>query len=183
VPRQSISKKLRFDVFKRDQFQCVYCGAHPSETVLLEIDHVHPVVEGGTNDIDNLVTSCLECNRGKGAELLTTVPQSMAEKAVMVAEREAQIKAYYEILSQKKQRKDDEIKSIMSIPVERFDLSRIDRRDLESVRRFLDHLNFFEVQEAMETACAKKYGMYGAFKYFCGICWSKIKNKTPRVAS
>lgn len=28
MARKSISKKLRFDVFKRDGFKCQYCGAH-----------------------------------------------------------------------------------------------------------------------------------------------------------
>ena len=36
------------------------------DDVILEVDHVLPVCEGGTNDIDNLVTSCKDCNRGKG---------------------------------------------------------------------------------------------------------------------
>jgi hypothetical protein len=38
--------------------------------VFLEIDHICPIAEGGTNHISNLVTSCRDCNRGKGAELL-----------------------------------------------------------------------------------------------------------------
>jgi 5-methylcytosine-specific restriction endonuclease McrA len=40
--RKPLSKKLRFEVFKRDGFSCQYCGAHPPD-VLLEIDHVIPV--------------------------------------------------------------------------------------------------------------------------------------------
>jgi hypothetical protein len=69
APRR-ISKRARFYVLKRDQFKCVYCGATPSETVFLEIDHVRPIAEGGTNHISNLVAACRDCNRGKGAELL-----------------------------------------------------------------------------------------------------------------
>lgn len=175
MPRQSISKKLRFDVFKRDQFQCAYCGAHPSETVLLEIDHVHPVVEGGTNDIDNLVTSCFDCNRGKGAELLAIIPQSMADKAIIVAEREAQIRAYYEILEAKKQRKDEELWSVADIFMDKFAETDITRSRISSIRMFLERLNVIEVREAMEIACDKKYHKGGAFAYFCGICWNKIK--------
>lgn len=50
MSRSSISKKTRFDVFKRDGFCCSYCAAHPSESVLLEIDHIKPVADGGAND-------------------------------------------------------------------------------------------------------------------------------------
>jgi len=56
-------------VFKRDRFTCQYCGAKAPDAVL-NCDHVHPVAEGGTNDILNLVTACEACNGGKGARLL-----------------------------------------------------------------------------------------------------------------
>jgi len=66
--RETIGQKLRFEVFKRDGFTCQYCGGHPP-LVSLEVDHVDPVAKGGTNAIDNLITSCEECNRGKGDRL------------------------------------------------------------------------------------------------------------------
>lgn len=175
MSRLQISKKLRFDVFKRDLFQCVYCGAHPSETVILEIDHIHPVAEGGTNDIDNLVTACWDCNRGKGAGLLTTVPQSLEEKAAATLERETQIRAYYEILEAKKQRRDDELWSIADIYMQRFSEDSILRSRLASIRTFLDRLDYPEVREAMEIAVDKMHSRAPAFRYFCGICWRKIK--------
>lgn len=176
MSRIQISKKTRFDVFKRDQFQCAYCGAHPSETVLLEVDHIHPVAEGGTNDIDNLVTACWDCNRGKGAGLLTTIPQSLEDKATQTAEREAQIRAYYEILELRKERKDEEMWSVADIFMERFGDGTIHRDRLVSIRMFLERLNVFAVREAMEIACARKYSTGPAFKYFCGVCWNKIKS-------
>lgn len=176
MSRTAISKKTRFDVFKRDQFQCAYCGAHPSETVLLEVDHIHPVAEGGTNDIDNLVTACWACNRGKGAGLLSSIPQSIDDKAAQVAEREAQIRAYYEILELRKERKDEEMWSVAEIFMERFSDDSIHRDRLNSIRMFLERLNVFAVRDAMELACARKYSQNPAFKYFCGICWNKIKD-------
>src|ERR1043166_5770992 len=91
--RKALSKKTRFDTFKRDGFRCQYCGAHPPG-VLLHVDHVVAVAGGGTNDIDNLVTACEPCNLGKGARSLQVVPQSLAEKAAAVAEREEQLLGY-----------------------------------------------------------------------------------------
>ncbi|WP_116654403.1 HNH endonuclease [Pelagibacterium sediminicola] len=173
--RQTVGKKLRFDVFKRDQFQCVYCGATPSESVLLEVDHVHPVAAGGTNDIDNLVTACFACNRGKGAEPLTTVPQSLEEKAALVQEREAQIRAYYEVLEQRRARKDEELWAVADIFMERFNEDSILRSRLSSIRMFLERLSFYDVLEAMEIAADKKHSPNPCFTYFCGICWRKIK--------
>jgi hypothetical protein len=60
----SLSKRLRFEVLKRDNFTCQYCGAKPPDTVL-EIDHVHPRCEGGKDEMSNLKTACWNCNRGK----------------------------------------------------------------------------------------------------------------------
>lgn len=56
-----IPEKLYMTVFERDEYKCVYCGS----TETLEIDHVIPVCQGGTNDIENLVTACRHCNRSK----------------------------------------------------------------------------------------------------------------------
>jgi len=67
--RKSISKRLRFEVFKRDSFTCQYCG-QAAPDVVLHIDHIAPVAGGGDNDILNLITSCESCNLGKGAKTL-----------------------------------------------------------------------------------------------------------------
>lgn len=68
--RKGISKKLRFEVFKRDSFTCQYCG-RVAPNIILEIDHINPISKGGKNDILNLTTSCFDCNRGKGNKKLT----------------------------------------------------------------------------------------------------------------
>lgn len=60
--RKPIPNYIRFQVFKRDRFTCQYCGRSGVE---LEVDHIQPVANGGTNDLDNLITACKDCNRGK----------------------------------------------------------------------------------------------------------------------
>ena len=70
MAREPISKKLRFEIFKRDSFACQYCGKKAPE-VVLQCDHIKPVADGGTNDILNLITSCVDCNFGKGAQQLS----------------------------------------------------------------------------------------------------------------
>lgn len=61
----AIGVRLRFSILKRDHFRCVYCGAEAKDA-RLEIDHVVPRCEGGTDDPQNLVTACWLCNAGKG---------------------------------------------------------------------------------------------------------------------
>jgi 5-methylcytosine-specific restriction endonuclease McrA len=68
-----ISKRVRFAILERDNFTCRYCGRQ-SDAVKLEIDHLTPVSQGGTNDESNLFTSCFDCNRGKAAK---TIPRRL----------------------------------------------------------------------------------------------------------
>ena len=78
--RKGIPKSVRFEVLKRDRFACRYCGAKAPD-VLLVMDHVVPVAEGGGNDIMNLVAACEGCNQGKGARRLDDHGLAHAERA------------------------------------------------------------------------------------------------------
>ena len=64
--RRAIPRKTRFEIFERDNFTCQYCGAKAPHAQL-QIDHIFPVSKGGGNEKSNLVTACVECNGGKGA--------------------------------------------------------------------------------------------------------------------
>jgi HNH endonuclease len=70
--RQSTGKRLRFRILERDGFRCCYCGRSPNEDpdVILNVDHVTPVAEGGRDHEDNLTTSCRDCNFGKADTIL-----------------------------------------------------------------------------------------------------------------
>lgn len=80
--RIGLSKKIRFEVFKRDSFTCQYCGRSAPE-VKLEVDHIKPVSKNGDNEITNLITSCKDCNAGKS-------DRELSNDAV-VAKRKAQL--------------------------------------------------------------------------------------------
>ncbi|MCE2942553.1 MAG: HNH endonuclease [Gemmatimonadota bacterium] len=59
----------REELFARDGWRCVYCGAvQPAEA--LSVDHVHPRVKGGDHSSGNLVTACIACNSRKGGRSL-----------------------------------------------------------------------------------------------------------------
>jgi hypothetical protein len=62
----AVSKRLRYEVLKRDGHACRYCGRTAPE-VKLTIDHVVPTTLGGSDDPDNLVTACSDCNSGKSS--------------------------------------------------------------------------------------------------------------------
>ncbi len=63
--------KLRWDVFKRDNFTCQYCGRNvKDDKIKLEADHIIPRSKKGKTIMNNLITSCFECNQGKKVDLL-----------------------------------------------------------------------------------------------------------------
>jgi hypothetical protein len=170
--RKPLSKKTRFEVFKRDAFACQYCGAHPPSAVL-ECDHIIPVAEGGKNDIDNLITACFDCNRGKGAISLSVAPQSLSDKAALVAEREEQLRGYSQILEARRQRLDDETWRVLEIMDPK--VATVPRDQFNSARMFIEKLGVHEVLDAMEIAMASTASYRNTFKYFCGVCWNKIR--------
>lgn len=170
--RKQISKRVRFEVFKRDGFTCQYCGAHPPGT-LLHVDHIEAVARGGGNEIDNLVTACEACNLGKGARALTTVPESLAEKATRIAEAEEQLAGYGEIMRAKLDRVESDCWEVVKALTGEDQI----RRDwFQSIKNFVEKLGSFEVVEAAEIArAAKPWSEANRFKYFCGVCWNKLR--------
>lgn len=62
----SISKRLRYEIFRRDAYICRYCGRFPPD-VQLTVDHVIPEALGGLTEPGNLVTACQDCNAGKSS--------------------------------------------------------------------------------------------------------------------
>lgn len=69
MTRAPIGPKLRFEILRRDEFRCRYCGCS-GDDVKLHIDHVIPVKAGGPTDRRNLITACSDCNLGKAASIL-----------------------------------------------------------------------------------------------------------------
>ncbi|MGD9989392.1 HNH endonuclease [Pseudonocardia sp.] len=62
----AVTKRLRYEILRRDNHACRYCGATAPD-VKLTIDHVVPTALGGTDEPTNLVTACAPCNSGKSA--------------------------------------------------------------------------------------------------------------------
>ena len=172
--RKSIGNSKRFEIFKRDQFICQYCGNHPPK-IILEIDHIIPVSKGGDNEEDNLITSCFECNRGKAARDLSIIPKSLSEKAKEIAEKEKQLLAYQQIIQDQKDRIETEVWEILEyLGLVGSDGSAY-KSQIISITMFIKRLGFHEVLDAAEICFSSRVYDDNKFKYFCGICWRKIK--------
>lgn len=175
MARKSLSKKIRFEVFKRDNFTCQYCGATPPD-VILHIDHIHPVADGGTNDIDNLITACQPCNTGKGARLLSSAPKTLKEKAAAMKEATDQLAEYNKILQDKAIQLEKHAWEVVSALEGFKSVDSCNKEDLQSIKQFLKRMPLQYVIDAAEKADAKfPHRKLAKFKYFCGICWNIIR--------
>ncbi len=180
--RKPIGKKLRFEVFKRDSFTCQYCGRSAPD-VILEVDHIQPVAEGGENDLLNLITSCHDCNAGKGKRRLSDRQSIQKEKKQLdeLQKRREQMDMmilWKKELLQMNQGQADLINDYIQ-SVTDYSLSTSAKKKLmTTIRRF----TFEEVYEAVEIAVDRYYwGSAGslaeAMSKVGGICYNRRYQK------
>jgi len=65
---RNVPLSLRWSILTADGFACRKCGATKADGAILEVDHIHPICGGGSNQPSNLQTLCFACNRGKGGK-------------------------------------------------------------------------------------------------------------------
>jgi len=69
--KSKLENNTDFEIFKRDDFQCIYCGKTSIEDgIKLQIDHIFPLSKGGVHEYFNLITSCQSCNISKYNKIL-----------------------------------------------------------------------------------------------------------------
>ena len=188
----AITRKLRFEVFKRDNFTCRYCGRKTPE-VILEVDHVIPVSKGGTDDFENLVTSCFECNRGKGNRLLDNImiEKDIHDETVILAEQEIQLAEYNYIRKKIKEREDREIEELNAYFSDQFNYSgyaeQSFRKTIPTIRECLKFISYVDIMDfidlSIERTSDNTRGLYpneAAAKYLVGILRNKLRDKEGR---
>ena len=65
--RKLMTKKLRKEIARRDNYTCQICGKYMPDGVGLHIDHIVPISKGGKTVPSNLQVLCSRCNGRKGA--------------------------------------------------------------------------------------------------------------------
>jgi hypothetical protein len=172
---RSINKRLRFEIFKRDGFCCRYCGATPMTTVL-QVDHVIPVSKGGTADPANLVTSCSACNAGKSNVELNDARLPRSFDVEIIREHAEQTRAYLTAQT--------ELAVAQAAPGQaaiahwgRVAGERLLPSEAAQMRMFCRELALSVVLEAIDVAVAKKDFVDDTWRYFCGICYRRLRGE------
>ena len=176
----SVSKKRRFEIFKRDGFLCRYCGKKPPDTIL-ELDHIVPRSEGGGDTPENLVTSCFECNRGKGATSLADKLPNIDEDEMLAAAQEMLERkvALETSIAASLASEEAELEAITLIGDWWEEYTLRERRWLDpaSLRNFLQRLPMEKIREAINiTASCARGGNRRQTRYFYKVCWNMIRD-------
>lgn len=164
----AVSKRVRFEVLRRDNHTCRYCHATDSA---LTLDHVTPTALGGTDDPSNLVAACRDCNAGKtstspDAALVADVRQDALRHAELVRQS-------YKILVERLGEREDYVEEWQ----EHYSYGLPDNwRD--SIGRWFEMGVPIEILvDAAQKACSKTKKFPGTerFTYMCAIVWNQIQ--------
>lgn len=189
--RQPLTKKIRFEVFKRDSFTCQYCG-QKSPDVLLEIDHIEPVAKGGTNDILNLVTSCQACNAGKSDRRLSdaSVVEKQRKQLEELQTRKEQIEMMFHWQKSLLKFEDDVTDQLAAYWSELVPGYFLNENGKKGLRRLRNSFELGEILEAMKIAvnsyvtfhegAIEQESLEIAWKKIGGICrLNKLDKENP----
>ena len=176
-----LSRRLRFEILRRDGHTCRYCGAMAPD-VPMTVDHVIPVTLGGSDDATNLVTACRDCNSGKSSTspTSTTVADVSALALDMASaleeaadRRRAEAGDRSDLLAQF-----DTAWRVWHVGSDQSKHVYRPRDWALSVSRFLD--NGFTISELSEYVTVTMNGPAVVDKkwaYLCGCCWRELTTR------
>lgn len=179
--QKQISKRLRYEVLRRDNHACRYCGATAPD-VKLTIDHVVPVALGGTNEPSNLVAACVDCNGGKSssspdAPLVDDVARDALRwsKAMEAAHIGGRASLLARQGARDRFRDDIWNKWTYKQGIKEFTVEL--PSDWESaIDRFIDAgLDDTDLREAVRIAMTSK--ARNEFSYMCGVLWRWVSER------
>lgn len=178
--RRPVPRRVRFEILRRDNNTCRYCGAQAPD-VPLTVDHVIPVALGGSNDPTNLVTACKDCNAGKTSTSpdertvadVDAKAMQWADALTRAAERRrAQLAQNDELVEQANAAWEDWSFGGNGTPVPR------DRAWRRSIETFLSAgLDIDDIRRLTRVAMEAKVKADDTWRYFCGCCWKEVTRR------
>ncbi|KRQ27135.1 MULTISPECIES: HNH endonuclease [unclassified Mycobacteroides] len=181
----AVTKRLRYEVLRRDNYSCRYCGRSAPE-VKLTVDHVVPVALGGSDEPSNLVAACADCNAGKS---------SVPADAPLVADVAADALRWSRAMNQVAEMRIAQIESDAGVlkwfrdlwgewtyGPEKLPVPAPDGFD--GVLKFLANgLSREEIANLVRVAMKADHIRPDAtWRYFCGCCWKRVRENVDMAA-
>jgi hypothetical protein len=175
----AVSKRLRYEVLRRDNHACRYCGASAPD-VKLNVDHVIPKALGGVDTPSNLVTACTDCNAGK---------TSSNPDATLVAEVSDDTLRWGAAMTQaaenlrQQQKPKEEYRNAFLVEWNRWHLGKDDTNKVPLPVDWKQAIERFRVAGVPEWMWAdivdvsmanQKVTPDNTFRYCCGVAWNKV---------
>jgi hypothetical protein len=188
----TISKRNRFEVFKRDKFTCQYCGKSAPD-VVLQADHIIPRSKGGSDDLMNLVTSCRDCNLGKSDKILSDDSAIIKRKHQMdeLQNRREQLEMLMQWHRSLLELDQDLLQGIAAFWDDLVPGYCLNEHGLLKLKQWLEKFGFDAIIDAIKTTTTQylsyenttpepsptKESVELAFNKICGICITKKRMK------
>ncbi len=176
--RVPVPRRTRFEVFKRDSFKCQYCGKAAPE-VVLHLDHINPVSQGGDNDLTNLITSCAACNMGKGAVPLSDTAAAERSRAQLeeLQDRREQIEMMAEWRDLLRGIDDLAVDKAVAMLYEVNSERVLTEHGEKALRRWIRRFGLDEVLASIEIAFDRYDDYATAFNKVRGICLNRERSR------
>lgn len=160
--RKPVSARTRFEVFKRDSFNCQYCGKSAPE-VILHVDHIKPVSKGGDNSMVNLVTACDSCNLGKSNVEIgdDTAVKKQKQQLDELNERREQLKMLMEWRDSMKSMDDDMIDIVAGEINGYADGMSVNDNGRKKIKAWFKKHSITEILDAIDDVYARRFADKG----------------------
>lgn len=176
----AVTKRTRFEVFRRDQHTCQYCGGKAPD-VTLHVDHVEPKALGGADAPDNLVTACKDCNVGKSSIMPDSpLVQNLSERAAAYAlgmiDKMTKLRQSINDLEAYQEEFEESWNGWTSKPANtRIPLPPDYEMSLFRWHRMGVPMRLIEMAIAKAMSNPKLYGDFPEFAYMAGIVWKVLQ--------
>jgi hypothetical protein len=175
----AVSKRLRFEILRRDNHTCRYCGASAPD-VPLRVDHVTPEALGGRTEPANLVTACEPCNSGKSSVALDiAMVEDIKADALRFAELTRQA---YAVLSEQLDSRGEYWETFEQLWAHTFRLP-MPSDAYPTIARWHDMAVPLELVIDAANISFGAHMVKDRFKYMCGIVWNQVQVVAGEVAT
>lgn len=177
----AVSKRLRYEILRRDNHTCRYCGGSAPD-VVLTVDHVTPTALGGSDDPSNLVAACKDCNAGKTSSSPDApLVADVADKAVQWG---AAIE-HWTALQRNRRYDRDSYVDFFTDAWNEWTWGPANKREQipkpsdwkPTIWQFFESgLPFAELEDAVTIACGNgRVKVDDTWRYMCGVAWKKVQ--------